>query len=284
MNDAANPWIGASTEHYENFPVGSLLLPAALRPAVAALYRFARYADDVADEGDARPEQRIAELARLRRAVLAGAQADVPVVAALVPFVSRHRLEPRLLTDLLSAFEQDVTVTRYEDFPSLLDYCRRSANPVGRLMLQLFEVRDDAATGWSDAICSALQLINFLQDVGIDWHKGRVYLPLQSLASAGLGAAAVGEAVAAGRCPAKLREVIRAEAERAGAMLESGRPLCAAVPRRLGLELRMIVAGGRAVLRQLADHGFDPVARRPKLGFADLPRILTDTARPVLRR
>ena len=279
QDDAPTPWPGASVDHYENFPVGSILVPARLRPAVAAIYRFARHADDVADEGDASAEQRLAELGRLQAALMSGDGGGIAVVQALLPHIERHRLDRALFADLLSAFVQDVRVTRYAGFDTLLDYCRHSANPIGRLVLQLFG-RLDAETGpLSDAICSALQLINFLQDLEIDWRRGRLYLPVADLAAAGIGEDQIAAAVAASRCEAALRQCIAFQAERALTMLQAGRPLVARVPFRLGLELRAIIAGGRQVLARLQQAEFDPVAHRPRLTMADAPAILVKMLR-----
>jgi squalene synthase HpnC len=272
----SSPWPWAATSHYENFPVGSFLLPAGIRPSVAALYGFARYADDVADEGAASPAQRLAELARLREAI-AGGTAGTPqapaVVRRLEPHISRHRLDRALLLDLLSAFAQDVTTHRYATRADVLDYCRRSANPVGRLMLQLFGVLDDRTGPLSDAICTALQLINFLQDIAIDARKGRIYLPQASIAAAGARESMLEEAISAGRCPSELRVCLRAEATYARDLLERGRPLMALVPTRLALELRVIVAGARLVLDRLHAGGYDPVADRPRVRILDLPAV-----------
>jgi squalene synthase HpnC len=269
----AQGWI-TGVEHYENFPVGSLLVPRALRPAVVAIYRFARYADDVADEGDAPAEQRLAELERLRRA-LGGARQDAhPVVDALREQIRGHRLPDDEFLALLSAFEQDVTVTRYRDVEELLDYCRRSADPVGRLVLQLFGARGPRTEPLSDAICTALQLINFLQDFAIDWSRGRLYLPLQDLNAAGLDEASIAAAVRAGRAPGELRDLFAQQARRCGALLESGAPLAGLVPTRLALELRAILAGGRRILEQFARDGFDPIARRPRIGWRDAPALI----------
>lgn len=269
----ASPWAGASTEHYENFPVGSLLVPSRLRPAVAALYRFARHGDDVADEGDRSDADRLAELDAMRRA-LRGEGPSHPAVEPLRPHLPRHGLEIALLDDLLTAFERDVTIKRHADRAALLDYCRHSANPVGRLMLQLFDVRDARSAELSDAICTALQLVNFWQDVAIDWRKARVYLPQADLAQAGLSDADIGAAVAAGHCPTALRALIATESDWARALLESGRPLVGRVPMRLSLELRAILAGASRVLARLAAADHDPVAARPVLGLRDLPAIL----------
>ncbi|HWS75464.1 MAG TPA: squalene synthase HpnC [Quisquiliibacterium sp.] len=265
-------------DHYENFPVASVLVPGALRPAMVALYRFARYADDVADEGDAAPHERLAELDRLAAALRAdgstAAAGDHPVVAALRPHLASRNLSRADCLALLSAFRQDVSVSRYRDFAELRDYCRRSADPVGHLVLELFGCRSPRSEPLADAICTALQLINFLQDVSIDWQRGRLYLPLDSLASEGLDERAVDAAVRAGVAAPALRRCIAAEAIRAGALLESGAPLLSLVPRRLAWELRATLAGARRILELLDAGGHDPIAHRPRLRWRDAPALL----------
>lgn len=273
-DDSRSPWRGVSTRHYENFPVGSILLPASQRPVVAALYAFARHADDVADEGDAPTGHRLEELQRLRRAVLAASPSGDPRVDRLTAFAEPFGLDRGLMTDLIDAFAQDLIVTRYATRNDLLDYCRRSANPVGRLILQAFGYGDAARAELSDAICSALQLVNFLQDIAIDWRKQRVYLPLDALRAAGTTDASVGRSVDNGYAEAALRACIREQARFARSMLERGRPLARRVPWRLGLELRMILAGATLVLDKLEATGCDPISRRPRLRASDLPRLV----------
>ncbi len=259
-------------EHYENFPVASWLMPARLRPAVVAIYRFARHADDVADEGDAAAGERLAILAALRADLAvarAGGTPAAPVVAQLVPHVREHGLDWSRLDALLSAFEQDVSVHRYPDAATLQDYCRRSADPVGHLVLALAGRLDDATRPLSDRICSALQLINFLQDAAIDAARGRIYLPLDALARHGAGEEDVMRALAERRASPALRACVAAEAARAGAMLAAGTSLPARVGGRLGWELRAVVAGGARILSKLAAGGHDPFAARPALRGAD---------------
>jgi squalene synthase HpnC len=259
-------------EHYENFPVASWLMPARLRPAVIAIYRFARHADDIADEGDAPPEARLEALAALRADVAAARENRAPasaVVGQLVPHVRTHGLDWSRFDALLSAFEQDVRVHRYPDFPALLDYCTRSADPVGQLVLALAGRLDATTRPLSDRICSALQLVNFLQDASIDWHRGRLYLPLDTLQRHGLTEAAVARAAHARRAEEALRACFAAEARRAGAMLAEGAPLAARVGGRLGWELRAVVAGGARILARLAAGGHDPFAARPTLSHRD---------------
>jgi squalene synthase HpnC len=261
-----------SVEHYENFPVASWLVPAELRPAFAAIYRFARYADDVADEGNARAEQRLAQLEALG-AALRDPATRLPVVAALQPHIAHYDLPLAPFEALLSAFQQDVTVHRYPDFAALSDYCTRSADPVGELVLRLFGAWREDTRGPSGQICTALQLINFLQDLAIDWERGRLYLPLVELAADGLGEADIARAARERSASPALRRFVGTQSLRARRMLESGASLVPKVPRRLGWELRAIVAGGLRILDRLAATGHDPFAARPTLGWRDAPAL-----------
>ena len=257
-----------SVDHYENFPVASILLPRRLRPPVEAIYAFARSADDIADEGDAGPEQRLAAL-RAYEAQLdlieAGATPDTPLFARLALMAAAWRLPLQPMRDLLSAFRQDVVTVRYADFGLLLDYCRRSANPVGALMLHLYGVHDPASLKQSDAVCSALQLINFWQDVAVDWDKGRIYLPLEDLARFGVDEAQIG----AGIVDDRWRALMRFEVERARALMHSGLPLAMRLPGRVGWELRLVIQGGLRILERIEQADYDVFRRRPKLGRAD---------------
>jgi squalene synthase HpnC len=254
--------------HYENFPVASLLVPAAIRPAVVAIYRFARAADDVADEGDAPDEQRLSGLEAFRaglRDIEVGETPRDAILHDLALAVRRHGLSMRWLHDLLDAFAQDVRVRRYDTFDALLGYCERSANPVGRLMLALYDADTPAHRAWSDAICSGLQIANFLQDVAVDWAKGRVYLPREDLDRFGVSERDIEGRVADARWAA----LMRFEADRTRRMLESGRPLGRAVGGRVGLELRLVVAGGLRILDRIDAVAGDVFRRRPVLGRRD---------------
>ena len=253
-----------SVNHYENFPVASILCPPSLRPAVAAIYHFARTADDLADEGDAAPAQRLADLAAYRddlHAISAGGAVSPrwPHVFEPLRQVMRERALPvPLLADLLSAFEQDVTKHSYADRTELLDYCRRSANPVGRLLLHLYGVGGSAALRQSDAICSALQLANFWQDLGVDTRRGRLYVP------------ATDRARHAGDMRAQIAEMVAWTRE----LMRSGAPLVHTIPGRAGWELRLVVQGGLRILDKIEAGGFDTLQNRPTLGAADAPRLL----------
>jgi len=257
-----------SVGHYENFPVASLLLPRRERRAVVAIYRFARAADDIADEGDAPAAARLAGLADFHAGLAAIERRQAPSTppfAALAEAIAEHRLPFAPFHDLVSAFEQDVTVTRYDTFEALLDYCRRSANPVGRLLLALYGVDDDASRRASDAICTALQLANFWQDIALDWRKGRIYVPLEDLARFSLDI----DAIACGVCDARWSRLMAFETARTRALFDDGAALPRRMPVRAGLELSAVIAGGRRVLERIDAVRGDVFNARPVLDRAD---------------
>jgi squalene synthase HpnC len=257
-----------AVDHYENFPVASILLPRHLVPAVEAIYAFARSADDLADEGDAAASERLTALAGYGRALDAIARGEAqtdPMFARLALVVAQYRLPLEPLRDLLSAFSQDVVTHRYANYAALLDYCRRSANPVGRLMLALYGHVDARSLEESDAICSALQLINFWQDVAIDYAKGRIYIPLEDLARFGVAEDAIAGA-AAGQA---WRALMDFEVARARALMLSGASLPARLPGRIGWELRLVVQGGLRILDAIERAQYDVFRRRPQLGWRD---------------
>jgi squalene synthase HpnC len=265
-------------DHYENFPVASILLPRRVRRPVELIYRFAREADDFADEGVLTPAARLEALdafAREVHAIREGRSPEISWFGELGETVHRHDLPLDAFEDLLSAFRQDVTQNRYATFDEVLDYCRRSANPVGRLLLALYGVRDAQATGWSDSICSSLQLINFVQDTGIDYRKGRVYFPLDEIASFGLTV----EDIAAGRSGARWEAFVRFQTGRARSMLFAGRPLARVLGGRLGLEMRMIIAGGARILEKIEHVHGDVFTRRPVLRPIDWPLMFVRALR-----
>jgi squalene synthase HpnC len=257
-----------SVGHYENFPVASRLVPARLRPAVVAVYRFARAADDLADEGDASPGARLSALDTFSHALDAIERGETPALAPfpeLAAAIRRHGLPLQPFRDLLSAFRQDVTTTRYADYAALLDYCSRSANPVGRLMLALYGCTNEANVRASDAICTGLQLANFWQDVALDWAKGRVYVPQKDLARYDV----TERRIAAGRADGRWAALMQFECARARALLDAGRPLLPALPLRLRLEIAAVIAGGQRVLARIDRVRGDVFTQRPVLGPAD---------------
>lgn len=267
-----------SIDHYENFPVASVLLPVRLRPAVAAIYAFARSADDLADEGHAPPSARLQALADYEQALDSIEQhipLDQPLFRRLADTIDHWGLPLQPLRDLLSAFKQDVVTTRYADFPALLDYCRRSANPVGVLMLHLFHRASTENLKDSDAICSALQLANFWQDIAIDWRKFRIYIPQEDLERFGVDVAHIAEA----RTDDAWRALMRFEIERTRAMMLSGAPLALRLPGRIGWELRLVVQGGLRILERIEAADYDVFHRRPQLRTRDWLLMLWRAAR-----
>ncbi len=259
-----------SVDHYENFPVASVLLPSRLRRPVAVIYRFARSADDFADEGDLQAHERLALLNAYRQKldkIDRGEPVDDVLFTALAAIVREYQLPLQLLHDLLDAFSQDVVKTRYADMAELLDYSRRSANPVGRLLLHLYRETSDENLACSDAVCSALQLINFWQDVAIDWQKDRVYLPQDTL----LKFAVDERQIAAGDSGGCWREMMRFEVQRTRAMIKSGAPLALRLPGRVGLELRLVVQGGLRILEKIEAIDYDVFHHRPVLTPFDWP-------------
>ncbi|NML27571.1 squalene synthase HpnC [Zoogloea dura] len=263
-------------DHYENFPVASFLLPAHLREPVEAIYAFARSADDIADEGDAEPIIRLARLNDYRRALIAieqGRSFDdpslVPIFERLGRNIRTHKLPLGLFRDLLDAFSQDVGKTRYADFDELLDYCRRSANPVGRLLLHLYKADTPDNLVMSDQICTSLQLINFWQDVAVDWQKQRIYLPLADMTRFGVSE----DCIARGQVTHEFTALMDFQIQRARCMMLNGAPLTRRLPGRLGWELRLVVQGGLAVLDKIEANGYDVFRRRPALGKTDWLRL-----------
>lgn len=264
-----------ATSHYENFPVGSILVPARLRKHFYSIYAFARIADDFADEqyeSSHSIEERLQLLDWWFSLLKASdsARSNHPVFVALAETRSEFGLPFTLFEDLLSAFRQDVTVQRYEDTDQLLDYCRRSANPIGRLILLLFGHREEQLHRWSDSICTALQLANHWQDVGIDLDKDRIYLPLSDLRTHGLTVEELGRKEA----NSAFKELLRYEVGCAQKLFDQGKPLCTAVSGRLGLELRVVWLGGTTILDGIKANDFDVFNRRPVITTADKLAIL----------
>lgn len=268
-------------EHYENFPVASLLLPARLREPVEAIYAFARSADDVADEGDAPAVARLARLHDYQLALEACAHGYpvhdhtlAPLFARLGRAIEAHALPLQPFRDLLDAFMQDVGKTRYEDFDALRDYCRRSADPVGRLMLHLYRAATAENLRRSDAICTSLQLINFWQDVAVDHGKQRIYLPQDDMARFGIDDAMIDAMNRGERAPgADWRALMAFETQRARTMMLAGAALARTLPGRLGWELRLVVLGGLRILERIEAVGYDVFRHRPTLGRGDWLRI-----------
>lgn len=262
-----------AVDHYENFPVASLLLPANLRPAVKVIYHFARTADDIADEGDASPEVRLARLQaydhELQR-IAQGKPSGNALFTSLAQVIHDYQLPLQPFHDLLSAFMQDVTTTRYLTFDALKDYCRRSATPVGVLMLHLYGAATPRNLTWADDICSALQLINFLQDVSIDWQKKRIYLPQEDMQAHGVTEAHISQ----GAVDKHWHALMQYEVERTRHMMLRGAPLAGVLPGRIGLELKLVIQGGLQILRRIETNDHDVFRRRPTLNILDWSAML----------
>jgi len=259
-------YLRVSVGHYENFPVASLLLPAHLREPVAVIYRFARTADDFADEGDDPPARRLAKLEDFRRQL---DSPSTPLFQDVRRIVREHGLPVPLFRDLLDAFTQDVTKTRYAGYAEVLDYCRRSANPVGRLLLHLFKRASETQLRQSDAICTALQLINFWQDAAIDFAKDRIYLPQDEMARHGVAEGHLAGAL----CDPAWRSLMAFQVQRTRALMLAGAPLGRSLPGRIGLEIRATVQGGLRILEKIAAVDYDVFRRRPVLRWHDWPLL-----------
>jgi squalene synthase HpnC len=263
VSDAYAACLEIARKHYENFPVASALVPRSLRPHVAAVYAFARGADDIADEPGRPAAERLALLEEWTRALVTPPTSAI--FEALQDTQRRFDLPLGLFEDLLSAFKQDVVKTRYDSWDEVFDYCRRSANPVGRLVLRLAGVRRGDADAWSDALCTALQLTNFWQDLAIDWRRGRLYVPREVWAGKG----------------AQPDDLNRSEWTRAwvdtltdccrltDGLFASGRPVCDVPGGRLRYELRATWLGGTRILQKLRHVQFDVFRQRPRLTRAD---------------
>jgi squalene synthase HpnC len=267
--------------HYENFPIASVLCPARLRPPIRAIYRFARTADDLADEGPASAEQRLAKLARYREALIrasavprmrpaATPDAWPEVFDPLAEQIWDFKLPPQHLHALLDAFEQDVRNPTYADRDALQDYCRRSANPIGRLLLHLYGIRDAELQARSDDICTALQLINFWQDLSIDVPRGRLYLPEADCARHGVDPIEL----LVQRDGARVRALVRDLCQWAETLMLRGAPLALRVPGRAGWELRLVVQGGLRILDKLRAIDHASLGARPTLGVRDWPVLV----------
>lgn len=275
LEQAYRHCIHRASSHYENFPVASVLLPAAMRRPVAVIYSFARVADDLADEGDTPATQRLQQLEdyeeRLQQAVAGHVDEQDWVFVALADVIQHHKLPVSLFQDLLSAFRQDVEKTSYASFSELMDYCRRSADPVGRLLLHLQGHPTPLQLQQSDRICSALQIINFLQDLQQDYDENRrIYLPQEDLERFGVGE----EHFAQQTSDAPMQALMRFEIERTRRMMLEGAPLGQSLRGRFGLEIRLIVQGGLTILERL-EANLPEVFARPRLRRLDYLRMLT---------
>lgn len=265
-------------EHYENFPVASWLCPPGIREAVVALYHFARTADDLADEGPQGANERLADMKAYRQSLvltLQGQPQDVDprwagVFSRLHQAHLRHQWPAQPLLDLLDAFEQDIPNPTYPDRSALLDYCRRSANPVGRLLLHLQGVRDERLMAMSDQICTALQLINFWQDISVDDTRGRIYVTRRDAAAYGLA----WPPFQTGFDQSRARALVADLCQWARQTMEAGARLPLELGGRMGLELRLVVQGGLRVLEKIERMDHQTFLRRPVLSGWDAAPVL----------
>jgi phytoene synthase len=266
-----------SVQHYENFPVASILMPKRLRKPIAAIYHFARAADDIADEGELSNEMRLQQLNDFRdelHHIAANETPLMPLFQNLAIEIKQHDLPMQPLHDLLDAFSQDVVKKRYANYEELIDYCRRSANPVGTLLLHLYEEATPVNLAYSDAICSSLQLINFWQDIAKDIAIGRIYLPQDEMARFGV----TEDQIVQGRCNDAWRTLMKFQIDRARELMLYGKPLGTILTGRIGLEMRMIIQGGLRILDKIEAADYDVFNKRPVLRPFDWVIMLAKSA------
>ncbi|MDX8379005.1 MAG: squalene synthase HpnC [Gallionella sp.] len=264
-----------TVDHYENFPVASVLMPKRLRKPVAAIYHFARAADDIADEGELSDQQRLQQLAAFRGELdRIHETPTLPLFHNLAIEIHQYALPTAPLYDLLDAFSQDVIKKRYDNYTDLLDYCRRSANPVGNLLLHLYEEATPVNLAYSDAICTSLQLINFWQDVAKDWAIGRIYLPQDEMAQFGVSERQIAQEIS----DENWRKLMKFQVDRTRSLMLQGAPLGSLLSGRIGLEMRMIIAGGLRILDKLDAADYDLFRQRPVLRSLDWVIMLFKSA------
>ncbi len=271
LNEARAYCAAVTRSHYENFTVASWLLPRALVPHFQAVYAYCRWADDLADETGGGAAA-LDLLGWWRRGLLGCYERECrhPVFIALRETIRRFSIPPKPFLDLLVAFEQDQRVPKYDTFDQLLGYCANSANPVGQLVLHLFETCDDTKAKLSDEICTGLQLANFWQDVARDFEKGRIYLPREDRERFGVS----DEQIGTKRFDAAFRELIQFEVRRTWGFFERGRPLLALLPRQARVDVQLFVLGGEAVLRAIEKQDYDVLTRRPRIGKVQKAKLL----------
>ncbi|HEX2868620.1 MAG TPA: squalene synthase HpnC [Ignavibacteriales bacterium] len=258
--------------HYENFPVASFLVPSGLRRHVSVIYNYARMADDLADEGNLQPEERIAALDQVEedlKNALEGKAAGI-FFQALSSTIREKNLTPVYFFDLLKAFRQDVRVKRYSTFSELLDYCRNSANPVGRIILELFDMRQSEFFLLSDKICTALQLTNFYQDVSLDIQKGRIYIPMDEMKSFNV----TEKDFELKKINTNFKELIKLQVDRTRQLFREGQKLTGFLPKPLKYEIKWTVLGGERILSRIEANGYDVLGKRPRLGKLEYFNLL----------
>ena len=267
ISSAYNSALNFAKKHYENFPVVSLLIPMGLRKHVAVIYWFARTADDFADEGELKENERLQYLNDFENSLtdLLNGKFKSPVEEALHQTIKKKNLSPKLFYDLLTAFKQDVVKKRYDNFDELLLYCKHSANPVGRLILELFEIRNVVAFDYSDKICTALQLTNFYQDIEIDFKKGRIYFPQNEMKQFDV----TENMFAKKEINVNLKRLFKHNIDRTQAKFNEGKNLLQFLSGRLRLEIKWTILGGEAILEKIRKNDYNVFHSRPKLTKRD---------------
>ena len=257
--------------HYENFPVGSMLIPKKLRPYVCAIYAFARRADDIADE-DFTEADRIPALEAWQNLLERAVQSRVnhPAFLALKETIRQFNIPTQLLVDLITAFKMDVNIKRHARFEDVLYYCQHSANPVGRLVLHLFGYQNETLMLLSDKICTALQLANFWQDVAVDLKKNRIYIPQDDLRRFAYSE----EQLLAHDYNSQFKECLKFQVDRTEAMFIEGAPLVYHTKGRLGLELKCVTLGGMSILNKIRELDYNTLGARPVIKKGDKAGIL----------
>lgn len=257
--------------HYENFPVISYTLPKEARTHIAIVYQFARLADDIADEGNINSEVRIKKLELFEENLSNCLEGKYESIfwLALSNSICKCKLSSKYFFDLLSAFKQDVDTKRYNDYESLQDYCRRSANPVGRLVLEICGVRNEKAFRYSDSICTALQLTNFYQDVSLDWDKGRIYIPRSELEKFDISEKIFDEK----QNNTNFKELMKFQIERTRDLFKEGRALIPMLPNSLLVQIKMTILGGERILEKIEEMDYDVLISRPKLSKIDYLKV-----------
>lgn len=260
-----------ATSHYENFPVLSVTLPREVKKHIAVVYQFARQADDLADEGDVNSELRIKNLELYEKQLTdcLGGKFIIDFWMALKNTINECNLTTQYFYDLLSAFKQDVLIKRYSSYDDLLDYCRRSANPVGRIVLEICGVRNEIASHYSDSICTALQLTNFYQDVSIDWQKGRIYIPQFEMEKFGVSEKIFEEK----QNNANFKSLLKFQIERTRELFTEGRKLLPFLPGSLLVQIKMTILGGEKILKKIEELDYNVITQRPKLSKVDYLKI-----------
>jgi squalene synthase HpnC len=262
-----NSALDFAKKHYENFPVVSLLIPRELRKHVAIIYWFARTADDFADEGNLSDDEKLQQLNDFENSLhnLLIGNFKSPFEEALHQTFVQKNLTPQLFFDLLTAFKQDVLKKRYDNLQEVLDYCRHSANPIGRLILELFNIRNEEAFNFSDKICTALQLTNFYQDIEIDYKKGRIYFPENEMKLFEV----TENIFAMKENNVNLKKLLKHNIDRTQKMFDEGKNLLKFLNGRLKLEIKWTILGGETILQKIRNNDYNIFGKRPQLTKRD---------------